>query len=472
MKIDSKFKKIINYSVVRIIAEVIDINWKLPYLTEEPSSGQGTGFFINNNGYILTCSHVVEHAKNVYIEIPFKGSEKYECDIISICPYFDIALLKTKNYKSLYFLKLGDSNKLDSGKEVQVIGYPTSIGSKNNLKYTFGIISGQQAGMIQTDSAINPGNSGGPLICNNKVIGINSMKLVSHKIDNIGYSIPINNYKVIKDDLKKNNLVFRPKLSLEYNNTNKDIIKKITKGKTDKGIIVSRILENSIFNNKKKNLKVGSIITEINNIKINNYGYTDNYKWLGTNISIYTLLNQFKNNDYIKIKYYNNDKLEESKYKLTPYILPVRKIYSIFEKVDYFIIGGVVLMNFSVNHVAYNNDINLIYSISDMEELIKPRVIISFIFPNGKIDILNNIKINNFLTKINDIDIKQINEINNALNKPLIINGKKYIKLEDNKNKYIILSIEDIIKEDMVFSNIYKYPLNDFHNKHIKNLDI
>jgi S1-C subfamily serine protease len=413
MEINNLFKKKINSCVVRIIAEDIDINWKLPYLIEEPSKGQGSGFFIDNLGHILTCAHVVNYARNVYIEIPALGSEKYQCDIIGICPHFDIALLKTKLYKPKKYLNLGDSEKIDVGKEVQVVGYPVSFSSSssnvNNLKYTVGIISGQQKGLIQTDSAINPGNSGGPLFCNNKVIGINSMKLVGDSLENIGYAIPINNYKVIKDNFKEK-IVYRPNLLFEYNNTDKNIIKVLTNGKIEKGIIVSKILEGSIL--EKTKLKVGSII-----------------------------------------------------------IPPVRKIYNIFENVEYFIIGGIVLMNFSTNHLLNidKHNINLLYIMSKVEELMKQRVIITFIFPNGKVNILNNIVQNTFLVKINDIDIKCISEIKDALDKPMLINNKEYIKLETDNGKFIILSVDDIIKEDLLFSQIYKYPLNSFHNKYIKN---
>ena len=471
MDINKKFKKKISSCVVRIIAEDIDINWKLPYLTEEPAKGQGSGFFIDNIGHILTCAHVVSSAKNVYIEIPDLGSDKYNCDIIGICPQFDIALLKTKNYKPKDYLKLGDSEKLDVGKEVQVVGYPVSFSSSssnvNNLKFTVGIISGQQKGLIQTDSAINPGNSGGPLFCSNKVIGINSMKLVGSSLENIGYAIPINYYKVIKNDFK-NKIIYRPNLLLEYNNTDKHIIKTFTNGKTDKGIIVSKIFDGSIL--QKSNIKSGSIITEINGIKIDNYGLSEKYKWLGTNINIDVLLNKFKNNSDIIIKYYNNDKLETSKFKLIPFVPPIRVMYSIFENIDYLIIGGIVLMDFSANHLMNidKNNVSLMYVMAKVEELLKPRVIISFIFPNGKVNILNNITSDSFLVKVNNIEVKNVNDVRKALNKPVIINNKEYIKLESDNGKYVILSIEDIIKEDILFSNIYKYPLNKFHEKYLK----
>jgi hypothetical protein len=355
--------------------------------------------------------------------------------------------------------------------EVYVIGYPTSNSKSsrngNNLKYTVGIINGQQKGLIQTDATINPGNSGGPLLYNNKVIGINSQKLVGDSLDNIGFSIPINNYKIIKNDFKQK-IIFRPNLLFEYNNGDSDIIKMITKKKATKGIIVSRIFENSVLQNS--NLQVGSIITEIDNIQINNYGLTDNYRWIGTPINIETLLNNYKNNDVMKIKYYNNDKKEVSRIKLLPHIYPTRNIYSIFEKVDYFILCGVVFMNFSLNHVVTRNYINVFleYAISSEEELLKERVIISFIYPNGKINILNNIKQDTFLESINDIEIKKISDIMNALNKPILINGKEFLKIKSSNQKFVTIPIEDVIQEDINLSKLYNYKLNDFHYKYIK----
>ena len=203
----------------------IDINLNLPYIRQEPSKGQGTGVFIDNKGHILTCAHVVKGAINLYIEIPSLGSEKYNAIVIGICSQFDIALIKCTNYKSKIYIELGDSNNVDVGMQVMVVGYPvsnTTSSNSNNLKFTTGIIKGQQNGMIETDSTINPGNSGGPLFCNDKIIGINSMKLKGDGLENIGFAIPINNYKIIKDCFK-DKIIYRPNLLFEYNNTNKEI---------------------------------------------------------------------------------------------------------------------------------------------------------------------------------------------------------------------------------------------------------
>ena len=468
MKISSDFKDKINNCVVRIIAEDININWNIPFIIEEPSKGQGSGFFIDKNGNILTCAHVVNGAKNVYIEIPSLGSDKYECEIVSICPTFDIALIKCINYKSKNYLDLGNSDKLDVGMEVMVVGYPASYTKKsrnsNNLKFTTGIIKGQQLGMIETDSAINPGNSGGPLFCNNKIIGINSMKLVSESLENIGYAIPINNYKIIKDSFKEK-IIYRPNLLFEYSNTNKDIVNGLTGKLADNGIIISKIFEGSPF--KGTDIKKDTIITKIDNMSIDNYGLIENYKWLDSHINIDTFLNKFKNNETIKINYFNNNKSGSCSIKLKPLKMNIRIMYPLFEEIPFMIIGGMILMNLTMNHLFnYNkNDLSMLCIANNREELLKDHLIVSFIFPNTKINILNNIVKNDLICKVNEIKVSSIDELKKALKKPIIINNKEYIKFEEKDGKSIIMLLEDLIKEDLIFSKKYNYPLNEFHKK-------
>lgn len=465
MKISDVLKKKINSCVVRIIAEDININWNIPYLLDEPSKGQGTGFFINKKGYILTCAHVVNGSKNLYIEIPFLGSDKYQCEVLSIVPHFDIALIRTIDYKPSCFVELGNSDKLVVGTEVQVVGYPVSFSSSsnnsNNLKFTTGIISGQQKGLIQTDSAINPGNSGGPLFCNNKVIGINNMKLVGESLENIGYSIPINYYKIIEKNINQK-IIYRPNLLFEYNNTNKHILKDLTNGKVEKGIIVSKILKGSPLENT--NIKKDTIITGINDYSLDNYGLTDNYKWFGTNINIDILLNKFKNDEVITIKYFQDGKIATTKVKLFEFVSPIRIMYPVFEEISYFIIGGMIFMNFCGNHILNinNSNLNLLCSVMNSEESLKEKLYLSFVFPNSSTNILNNLHTHDFISKVNNINVCNIDSLKKALKKPLIINNKKIMKFEEENGKSILLEVDEIIKQNKVFSNTYKYPIFDF----------
>lgn len=471
MKISEEFKTKIMKSVVRIISDTTNINWNIPYIIEKPSRGQGTGFFIDSS-YILTCAHVVNGATNLYIEIPSISSDKYICTVISIVPEFDIALIKCDSYKSKYYLTLGDSDNLQINDNVIVAGYPVSFkynkNNSNNLKFTSGIISGQQNGFIQTDSAINPGNSGGPLFGkNNKVIGINSMKLVGQSLENIGASVPINYYKVVKDNINEK-IIHRPDLLFKYNNTNTDIINKLTKNKINNGIIVAKIYDDSPLKNTE--IKENMIITEINNIKLDNYGLSSQYKWIGSSIHINVILNKLKNKDTIAIKYFDNmdNKIKQAKIKLSPYIKPIRIMYPIFEKIEYFILGGTIFMNLSKNHIIDNLDNPKIFLLGmDEKNMLKEKLFVSFIAPNSKINILNNITEYDTIKKINDIEVNNLNELYSAIHKFIIINNEKFIKIEESEGRSVIISLKDLLNDDILFSELYKYPFSNFHKKYI-----
>jgi len=459
MIINNKLKNKINSSVVRINAEFIELNWQIPYLLNNPEKGQGTGFFIDSQ-HILTCSHVVNNSKNIYIEIPGITNTKYQGEIIYICPNFDIALIRILNYKSKHFLNLGDSDKLIEGENVFVVGYPISTSQKmenpeNNLKYTTGIISGQQSGFIQTDSAINPGNSGGPLFYKDKVIGINSQKLVRSDVENVGYAVPINNYKIIHQS-NKEPIIYQSALNIEFNNTEKEMVKLLTNNKFDHGIIVSSIYQNSIL--EKSGIQKDAILLKINNIDINNYGLLKK-RWIGTQIDINNYVDTLKTNSFIELMYFYNGKIKKTKIKLMPIIKPIREIYHLFEKVDYYILGGIVFMNFAFNHIN-NENFDLYYKFQSTKEQMEPKLFISFIFPNTRANIINNLKMNDFIKEVNNIEVNSIDKLRKALKKPIIINKEEYVKIVNTSNRSIIMSYKEIKEEDKKFSTLYKYNPN------------
>ena len=83
----------IRNAVVKIFVAEKQINWFYPYNINSASS-TGTGFFINELGYIITCAHVVKDASSVFIGIPVMGKEPFKAHVIGLCPQEDIALLQ------------------------------------------------------------------------------------------------------------------------------------------------------------------------------------------------------------------------------------------------------------------------------------------------------------------------------------------------------------------------------------------
>ena len=459
MKLSKQFKKKISLAVVRIKAEDIEINWNLPYIIEPPSYGTGTGFFIDLKGTILTCAHVVNGAKNVYIEIPSIDSKKHLCKVLSICPEFDLAIIKTLDYKPKDYIKLGSSNDLNAGDEVYAIGYPLNYStenrqSTNNVKITKGIISGQQYGLIQTDTAINPGNTGGPLFYNGKVIGVNSKTLVSEEVQNIGYSVPIDCYKVISKNVGKELIIRRPDLNIIYSNTTEQIMKTLTNNKYKTGVIISKIFKNSILN--KYGVKEGDILVKFDKYVIDSYGNV-NKKWLGSNLDIYSLLDLYQLDSSVYIYYIHNKKLVKKNIQLTPIVEPLRVMYSVFEPIDYHILGGMIFMDLANNHLNLNSQLKYKYYKYKNDK--SSKLIVSYIFPNTPIHILNNIKQYNIISKVNDETVNSVKDLKKSLNKKDKINNIEYVKVENDDNKVLMMPLKEINEIDKHFSTVYNYPV-------------
>ena len=300
----------LNKGVVKLYTNSVIYNWELPLNIWDTTETTGSGFFIDKDGHILTCSHCVHSSSDVLIQIPCEGSKKYKCKVISINPTLDIALLKIEKYKPKYFFKLGNKKLVKYGDKVYAVGFPGNYKNNNykndsNLKITNGVISGQQFGKYQTDSAINPGNSGGPLFKNKVVIGINSSKMTNTESDNIGYSIPIDYYIINKDIYMKNKIVRAIIPTFTFNRVNKNMLNIYSNNKTNKGVHISNIFPNSCF--KKSGLKKDCILLKICNYDIDNYGDI-NKMWFGQKMSLNILFKELKENQKIKITYLENNK--------------------------------------------------------------------------------------------------------------------------------------------------------------------
>ncbi len=170
----------------------------------------GTGFIIDEKGYIVTNNHVVEKADSIKVKL--KDGKEFEAEVVGRDSKTDLALIKIEAGFTLPCLKLGDSDKLKVGEWVVAIGSPFGL----EQTVTAGIVSakgrvigsGPYDDFIQTDASINPGNSGGPLLnMRGEVIGINTAIIAAGS--GIGFAIPAGLAKGIIEQLKAKGKVTR-----------------------------------------------------------------------------------------------------------------------------------------------------------------------------------------------------------------------------------------------------------------------
>jgi len=152
----------------------------------------GTGFFVSDDGHILTNRHVVSGMNR--IKITTYHGKTYRAKLEEVSDHFDIALLKIEGYDHPT-LKIGDATKLFPGDTVYSVGNPRGLSftiTKGIVSYVNRLVGGTF--YIQSDVAINPGNSGGPLVnSKGEVIGINTwISTRSGGSEGLSFSLPIN----------------------------------------------------------------------------------------------------------------------------------------------------------------------------------------------------------------------------------------------------------------------------------------
>ncbi len=165
--------------------------------------GSGSGFFINEDGFLITNYHVIEKETRIEVTVFQKAKNGFETKkfkkvkIEAINPFVDLALLKIEDLgdtkvPSVY---LGDIGRIKTGEEVFAIGNPLGL----ERTVTNGVISTKNRAFegllyIQTNADINPGNSGGPLFnLAGEVIGVTNMGYIF--LGGLGFAIPVNYVK-------------------------------------------------------------------------------------------------------------------------------------------------------------------------------------------------------------------------------------------------------------------------------------
>lgn len=260
------FEKVAPAVVIVSVSGVVDYSGIIPKETE----GIGSGFIINEEGYILTNYHVIEGAKEVTVTL--SDGREVKAKVINYDENQDVAMLKINDdtVKVPAVVELGDSDALRPGEEVLAIGTPLS--KDFNQTVTGGMVSavnrnvetssGAKLNLIQTDAAINPGNSGGPLVnTKGEVIGINTMK-ISGGAEGIGFSIPINEVKDRIDSLSKPIL----NLGISIREITSDLAKQY---KMDEGLYIVSVVEFSPA--EKAGLQGGDLIVKFDGKRIKTF---------------------------------------------------------------------------------------------------------------------------------------------------------------------------------------------------------
>jgi serine protease Do len=225
---------------------------------------QGSGFFISDDGYLVTNNHVVSEG-SAFTVVMSDGKE-LDAKLIGTDSRTDLAVLKVDGVGKFTYVDFADDSKVRVGDWVVAVGNPFGLGGT----VTAGIVSarGRDIGagpyddFIQIDASVNRGNSGGPTFnLNGQVVGINTA-IFSPSGGSVGiaFDIPASTAKQVVQDLMKSGTVQRGWLGVEIQPVTSDIAESLGL-KSESGALVSSAQDNGP--GKKAGITAGDVITQV-----------------------------------------------------------------------------------------------------------------------------------------------------------------------------------------------------------------
>lgn len=225
---------------------------------------QGSGFFISDDGYLVTNNHVVEEGSA--FTVVMNDGKELDAKLIGTDPRTDLAVLKVDGVGKFTYVDFADDSKVRVGDWVVAVGNPFGLGGT----VTAGIVSarGRDIGagpyddFLQIDASVNRGNSGGPTFnLNGQVVGINTA-IFSPSGGSVGiaFDIPASTAKTVVQDLMKSGSVERGWLGVEIQPVTSDIAESLGL-KSQKGALVSSAQDGGP--GKKAGITAGDVITQV-----------------------------------------------------------------------------------------------------------------------------------------------------------------------------------------------------------------
>lgn len=480
----NKVQKKAEQAVVQVFSQMVEPNVLKPY-RKESGEGRGTAFLISEQGCILTNYHVVAGATRVVIQMPLLfGKKMIEVDVKSVCPERDIALLKLRDqdcekikikHGSIPYLVLGDSEKIDRSDELLALGFPLG---QESLKSATGVVSGEEhvtiasgggrtveARCFQVSTPINPGNSGGPTLNRDgEVVGINTAGIGAAQ--NVGYILPISEYKLIEIDLRRKPLVKKPYLGATYCYAEGDELAHLLGNPVPSGCYLTKVYDYGLMH--EFGLRSGDMIYSLNGCAVDVYGHVK-VPEKDDRINISDFLSSLALGDALTIVMYRAGEEHILKGEVfCPEEPPISWKYFQYDNVDYEIVGGILLQELSFNILGFFKDPQVAQQVPNINTYLaqyaldestrsESAVIVTQIFASSLAHRTRAIGLGEIITELNGKRITTLKEVREALSSP--IEGSKFTTFKTRDEDLIALNTQEMLEDELRLSAAFNYTV-------------
>ena len=457
--------------VVKLFVTSKNYNFERPFDTPFHGSVTGSGFFVKINGtpYILTAAHVVQHDKEINVQLPSSGGgHLFKTSLLGIDIGHDIALLDLKHgfpIESIKILEFVDnSDDVDIGTKVNALGYQLHLDNISNVP---GEISAIQHSHFQITNPINHGNSGGPLLHEERVVGMCVSGYDPSEAQNINFAVPSTIIKNMLPFLLKKDLLRNVNLGFLLQNTNTDLSGAALKCDMCElgGQLISEVIP---FSNAADTLSPGDMVCayKYNNtewIKISHHGDVKVPWFRKYALSFWEdIIPRFLVGKDISFKVWSEDTLKEIAYTLQSMPVPVRLCWPSLEPetLNYVCFGPVCVMELRKNHILIPKEaFQRLINYSTGRKQLKTYLVVTFILEKrGEMRTLDTIKQGDIITTVNEQAVHTLEEYAAALRSPVSNSvGKPSILWETESGIQTLLLVANILEHEDEQIESYNY---------------
>jgi S1-C subfamily serine protease len=275
--------------------------------------------------------------------------------------------------------------------------------------------------------------------------------------------IPSNDIAMVLDRLYENKFVRCGMLGVRFNNAD-DVQARYFSNPVPAGFYINLVIKGSLL--EKAGIKQGDMLYYFNGLRIDGEGLA-NAPWSINKVSVHDLISRLAIEQKVTLVVYRNGKKIEKTFKFAltqPYA--IRKIYPTYEAIEYGIIGGMVLMQLTLDHLElFADQLPNLLKYAQVENMIEPALIITHLIPGSVAHQHGSIYAGQIIEEVNGKKVGTLADLRDAI---LHATHPEFLTIKTTDNTFVVFDLEKIKTDDERLSEEFSYPKSTLLIKSVK----